>query len=420
MWPERITKPLVDFWVKKDGVVLQHCDDDLFKLKGGYESSRTRRCTPSMFERHNQNGEIVNRSWLCFSPTNGRIYCYVCKLLSASHTQFTHGGFCDWKHASDRLSDHERSKSHLDAVVALAHRAKEPGRVDFDLAQQAEQVDNYWRSVLTRLISVITFSCERGLALRGEDDTIGSAANGNYLGMLELLAKYDDFLKQHMQKQGNLGTGHTNYLSSTICEELVELIGKLVLDEIGSRIKRSRYYSVTLDSTPDEGHMDQLTLVFRFMENATPVERFVTVMPNQGHKAEEMFDGLMTFLDTHGIDIKHCRGQPYDNASVMSGRYNGLQAKVAARNNLAAWIHCAGHSLNLVVKAAAERRSAAVSFFDILECVYVFFTASTHHYEVTNALRSADRSVCVPKGSTLRGGRSGQMQVKHLSRAMLK
>ena len=85
-------------------------------------------------------------------------------------------------------------------------------------------------------------------------------------------------------------------------------MGKRVLDEIVSRMKRSRYYSVTLDSTPEEGHVDQLTLVFRFMENTTPVERFVTFMPNQGHKAE-MFDGLMKFLDTHGIDIKHCRGQ---------------------------------------------------------------------------------------------------------------
>ena len=218
--------------------------------------------------------------------------------------------------------------------------------------------------------------------------------------MLELLAQYDDFLKQHIKKHANLGSGHTNYLSSTICEELVHLMGKRVLDEIVSRIKRSRYYSVTLDSTPDGGggHVDQLTLVFRFMENTTPVERFVTFMPNQGHKAEDMFDGLMQFIDTHGIDIQHCRGQSYDNASAMSGWYNGLQAKVAAKNNLAAWIPCAGHSLNLVVKAAAECCTAAVSFFDILECVYVFFTASTHRYEVlSNAHKSADRSVCVPK-----------------------
>ena len=82
----------------------------------------------------------------------------------------------------------------------------------------------------------------------------------------------------------------------------------------------------------------------------------------------------------------------------MSGRYNSLQGNVAAKNNLAAWIPYAGHSLNLVVKAAAGCCTAAGSFFDILECVYVFFTASTHRYEVlSNALKSADRSFCVPK-----------------------
>ena len=67
---------------------------------------------------------------------------------------------------------------------------------------------------------------ERGLALRGENEIMGSAANGNYLGMLELLAQYDDFLKQHIQKHANLGSGHTNYLSSTLFEELVQLMGK--------------------------------------------------------------------------------------------------------------------------------------------------------------------------------------------------
>ena len=79
------------------------------------------------------------------------------------------------------------------------------------------------------------------MALRGENEIMRSAANGNYLGMLELLAQYDDFLKQHIQKHANLGSGHTKYLSSTICKELVQLMGKRVSDEIVSRIKRSRY-----------------------------------------------------------------------------------------------------------------------------------------------------------------------------------
>lgn len=65
----------------------------------------------------------------------------------------------------------------------------------------------------------------------------------------------------------------------------------------------------------------------------------------------------------------------------MSGKYNGLQSKVLENNKLASWIPCATHSLNLVGKAAAECCIAAVEFFDFLEQLYVFFTASTKRYD---------------------------------------
>ena len=84
------------------------------------------------------------------------------------------------------------------------------------------------------------------------------------------------------------------------------------------------------------------------MEHDIPVERFVKFLPNQGHKAQEMFEGLMKFLADHNIDIQNFRGQSYDNASAMSGRYNGLQANVAAENHHVVWTPCARHSLNLV------------------------------------------------------------------------
>ena len=56
----------------------------------------------------------------------------------------------------------------------------------------------------------------------------------------------------------------------------------------------------------------------------------------------------------NGINIKNCRGQNYDNASNMSGKYNGMQAHIKNHNPLAMWIPCAAHSLNLVGKYAVE------------------------------------------------------------------
>jgi len=225
---------------------------------------------------------------------------------------------------------------------------------------------------LTRLISVIKFLCKRGLALRGDDELVGSKSNGNYLGLLELLAEYDDFLKKHIQEKGNCGSGHTNYLSSNICEQLIQCMGHQVLNAIVTRIKISKYYSISLDSTLDEGHVDQLTVVFRFMEGSKPVERFLKFLPNQGHKAQDMFNSIMKVLENNGIEINNCRGQSYDNASAMSGKYNGLQNKIIAVNKLATWVPCAAHSLNLVGKVAAECCSSAISFFNFLEAIYTF------------------------------------------------
>ena len=103
------------------------------------------------------------------------------------------------------------------------------------------------------------------------------------------------------------------------------------------------------------------------MEHDTPVERFVKFFPNQGTKGQEIFEGLMKFLEDHGIDIPNCRSQSYDDASAMNGRYNGLQAKVAAENHLAVWIPCAGHSLNLAGQTTAECCQASVAFVTSLK-----------------------------------------------------
>ena len=59
---------------------------------------------------------------------------------------------------------------------------------------------------------------------------------------------------------------------------------------------------------------------------------------------------------------------------------------MAAENHHAVWIPCAGHSLNLVGHAAAECFEAAVELFFLPLTIYVFFTVSTHHYEILTGL----------------------------------
>jgi hypothetical protein len=68
-----------------------------------------------------------------------------------------------------------------------------------------------------------------------------------------------------------------------------------------------------------------------------------------------------------------CRGQSYDNASNMSGQYNGLQARIKAVNEKVEYVPCGGHSLNLIGLKAAECCFVVVAYFLFVQNLYVFF-----------------------------------------------
>jgi len=132
------------------------------------------------------------------------------------------------------------------------------------------------------------------------------------LGILEPIAQYDTFLSDHMKNHGNRGSGHTNYLSSTICEEIFDIIATRVSKEIIRRRKVCKFYSVSVDATTDEGHVDLMAVVVRYLEESSPKERFLCYLPNQGHNSREMFDGLNSALKNLELDFKDIRGQSYD------------------------------------------------------------------------------------------------------------
>ena len=110
------------------------------------------------------------------------------------------------------------------------------------------------------------------------------------------------------------------------------VMGEQVLGEIISRVKKSNYYSISLDSTPDAAHIVLLALVLRYMEKDGPMECFVIFMANIGHGTQEMFNALMEFLKIHNLGLGNCHGQSYNNASAMSGKCNDLQAKMREKN----------------------------------------------------------------------------------------
>ncbi|CAM1330325.1 Uncharacterised protein r2_g3947 [Pycnogonum litorale] len=107
-----------------------------------------------------------------------------------------------------------------------------------------------------------------------------------------------------------------------------------VLSTIVSEVKTAKYFAVCVDSTPDISHVDQLTFILRFVDVCgKPEERFMKFIPISGHDGETLATAIFDTLREHGIPISCCRGQNYDNASNMSGKYQSVQSKNQTRES---------------------------------------------------------------------------------------
>jgi len=86
----------------------------------------SRKCTTSFISCQNHNGEVVDRSWLCFSPSQTCVKYFTCRLMCADTTKCVHllirKGIFDRKHALERLRSHEHSMKHIDATIIFIRR----------------------------------------------------------------------------------------------------------------------------------------------------------------------------------------------------------------------------------------------------------------------------------------------------------
>lgn len=95
-------------------------DYDLFFKK--HPKQTTQRIIPNVF--NSKDG--TNRKWLTYNEGTHSLFCSVCLAFakpSVSESAFVKGGMQDWKHAHQRVQEHERSKSHRESAEAFFLRA---------------------------------------------------------------------------------------------------------------------------------------------------------------------------------------------------------------------------------------------------------------------------------------------------------
>ena len=186
---------------------------------------------------------------------------------------------------------------------------------------------------------------------------------------IRLLAKFDPFVHNLL----NDSKKNVKYLSWKIQDELIEILASEVRNSICDEIKKCSWFSIILDSTKDITNIDQVSVIIRYVfveyENHTLDirESFSGFFALQNHDSSDYAELSLKILTKFGLDIKKCRGQGYDGASVMSGAHFGGQKQIINIVPTALYVHCCAHNLNLVISDAAKTSQKIFSFFSIVQ-----------------------------------------------------
>ena len=178
--------------------------------------------------------------------------------------------------------------------------------------------------MLNIIINCIRFCGAFEIALRGHDETDSSSNPGIFRGLVNFSSELDNAMKTHLENSTIFkGT------SKTIQNELLAIMLEVCREEIARQIKAADFLSVIADETSDVSNKFQMVIIYRYIHNNRPVERFWGFVIPSGHDAPSLSKCITDELDRHvGNCPRKLIAQTYDGASVMSGSLRGVQALV--------------------------------------------------------------------------------------------
>ncbi len=131
-----------------------------------------------------------------------------------------------------------------------------------------------------------------------------------------------------------------------------------------------------MDGTRDISGVEQEALCLRYVDTDLLVhEDFIGLYETTSTTGEHLARIFLDVLLRLNLPISGLRGQAYDGASNMAGKYSGAQAVIQRAQPLAPYIHCGAHCVNLITQQACSASSVVRNALDWIHDRGTFFWA---------------------------------------------
>ena len=226
------------------------------------------------------------------------------------------------------------------------------------------------------ILKIVVFCGKQMISLRGHrEDIMSDDTNpGNFLALLKFHVDAGDVvLGDHFQTAAR----NAKYISPQIQNDLIAYVGEWIRHQILDEVKVSKFFSVCADEAADSSNHEQLPLVLRFVDNSSTIrEEFVDfILCDTGTTGAAIADKILTALKGYGLSLDNLRGQSYDGAGNMAGKYKGAAATIQSTYPKATYVHCAAHSLNLCIVSACSVQPVRNMMGTLIE-INLFFSNS--------------------------------------------
>nr|CAI5847818.1 unnamed protein product [Callosobruchus analis] len=224
--------------------------------------------------------------------------------------------------------------------------------------------------VCSQVTTEVIFCGTHDMPLRGKQ-----ADEGVLLDLLKLrIDSGDNKLKSHFEKCRR----NAIYTSPRIQNELINLCGEVIQENVISEVRKTMAYSILADETADVSGKEQLSIGVRFYDESKSKirEEFVGFVELKAQNASAIAEAIDNFLISSNLSKEDCVGFGFDGCSTMAGKEGGVQAILRKKYPRALYFHCSSHKLNLVVNdanAVPEIRNTVATVKDVI----TFFREST-------------------------------------------